>query len=190
MTLDVACVRACWHMYCLPVNYPLTCTASGAVQVVHTLRERMATRHAAKTPTPSSNPAPKRQLPTQLPASHPGQSPGASRTPTLRQREKPPGSRDRAATACARPDTERPSGASDPKLRGKENPRVEASPGRTRKARACARCRKTADMLESGKLQECSGCRSEYYCGKVCQKADWPAHKAICRCFQAKRAQS
>jgi hypothetical protein len=26
----------------------------------------------------------------------------------------------------------------------------------------------------------CSGCRREQYCGSVCQKLDWKAHKSIC----------
>jgi hypothetical protein len=67
---------------------------------------------------------------------------------------------------------------------------VGASPGRRSggAVRACGLCARTAERLENGKLQECSGCRSVRYCGKDCQKADWPAHKATCKRLQAARA--
>jgi hypothetical protein len=64
---------------------------------------------------------------------------------------------------------------------------VGASPGRRAggAVRACALCGRTAERLENGKLRECSGCRSVRYCGKDCQKADWPAHKATCKRLRA-----
>jgi len=38
----------------------------------------------------------------------------------------------------------------------------------------CVNCRKT------GELKCCSGCRGLYYCGAVCQNADWKRHKPEC----------
>ncbi|KAM5546031.1 hypothetical protein V8D89_000157 [Ganoderma adspersum] len=38
----------------------------------------------------------------------------------------------------------------------------------------CAVCGKRA-------ASRCAGCHSVSYCGQVCQRADWPAHKAACR---------
>ncbi|VDM37455.1 unnamed protein product [Toxocara canis] len=35
------------------------------------------------------------------------------------------------------------------------------------------------------KLDKCSACRSIYYCGRTCQKADWPMHKMECRFCKA-----
>ncbi len=55
---------------------------------------------------------------------------------------------------------------------------------------ACAGCGITAEVLAHGKLKECSTCRSVRYCGRACQKADWPAHKATCKRLQAARGRS
>jgi hypothetical protein len=63
--------------------------------------------------------------------------------------------------------------------------RVGPSPGR--RVWACAECGITANMLDSGKLRECSGCGTVRYCGKACQKAHWPAHKPACKRLQAAR---
>jgi hypothetical protein len=30
------------------------------------------------------------------------------------------------------------------------------------------------------KLERCSGCMTAYYCGRECQRKDWPAHKLVC----------
>jgi hypothetical protein len=68
---------------------------------------------------------------------------------------------------------------------GDKGPRVAASPARrsrtTGKVWECGRC----GMTERSKLRECSGCKSVRYCGKVCQKAAWPEHKATCKRLQA-----
>jgi hypothetical protein len=63
---------------------------------------------------------------------------------------------------------------------------VGPSPGRRSGSRvwACAGCGVTAEGLGKGRLQECSGCRSVRYCGRTCQKADWPAHKPACKRLQ------
>jgi SAM-dependent methyltransferase len=39
----------------------------------------------------------------------------------------------------------------------------------------CPQCKKTAE-----KLQQCSQCHFEKYCGKECQTAHWPQHKPVC----------
>jgi hypothetical protein len=68
---------------------------------------------------------------------------------------------------------------------GDEGPRVAASPARRSRAAGkvweCGQC----GMTERSKLRECSGCKSVRYCGKVCQKAAWPEHKATCKRLQA-----
>ncbi|RYP41897.1 hypothetical protein DL767_000726 [Monosporascus sp. MG133] len=33
--------------------------------------------------------------------------------------------------------------------------------------------------------RSCAGCKSTAYCGKVCQKVDWPCHKLLCSKFAA-----
>jgi hypothetical protein len=88
----------------------------------------------------------------------------------------------------ANPDREQPPGGAGPKFPGRGSS-VGASPGRRRAGRvwACAVCARTAEMLSSGKLMECTRCRSVRYCGKDCQKADWPAHKPTCKRLQAER---
>jgi hypothetical protein len=49
-------------------------------------------------------------------------------------------------------------------------------------ARECATCEAKGENVE---LQLCSGCGLIRYCSAACQKADWKAHKAICRRLQA-----
>jgi len=39
----------------------------------------------------------------------------------------------------------------------------------------CAHCR------EPDAPDRCAGCRAVFYCGRACQKAAWPAHKALCK---------
>jgi hypothetical protein len=63
---------------------------------------------------------------------------------------------------------------------------VDAGPATraVRVVRACANCGVTTKVMEQGKLMECSSCRSVRYCGRACQKADWPAHKPTCKRLQ------
>ena len=35
-------------------------------------------------------------------------------------------------------------------------------------------------------LKKCSGCGQVEYCGKECQKKDWPVHKPICLIHKSK----
>ena len=42
----------------------------------------------------------------------------------------------------------------------------------------CFRCK---TKMEAKSLQKCSRCRVARYCGKECQVADWPQHKAHCK---------
>jgi hypothetical protein len=59
--------------------------------------------------------------------------------------------------------------------------------------RACNWCGRAEERMgqtggegsEECKLKECSRCRSVRYCGKECQTADWPAHRATCKRLQA-----
>lgn len=48
------------------------------------------------------------------------------------------------------------------------------------------RCQKCGS-LEKPKLLVCTGCRDVSYCSTDCQKADWKAHKGICRKDQNRR---
>ncbi|KAI0355052.1 hypothetical protein OH77DRAFT_340155 [Trametes cingulata] len=45
------------------------------------------------------------------------------------------------------------------------------------KCRVCDR----APRKEGASLHVCNGCGSALYCSEECQKADWPAHKPICK---------
>jgi hypothetical protein len=48
-----------------------------------------------------------------------------------------------------------------------------------RKIWTCNLCR--IPKTETGKLRQCSVCQAVRYCGQVCQKKDWPAHKTTCK---------
>ncbi|XP_061206666.1 putative protein MSS51 homolog, mitochondrial isoform X2 [Neopsephotus bourkii] len=46
----------------------------------------------------------------------------------------------------------------------------------------CAECRKLPDALPDPKsLRRCKRCQNVYYCGVVCQRANWPLHKKFCK---------
>lgn len=38
-------------------------------------------------------------------------------------------------------------------------------------------------------LKSCAGCHGVAYCGELCQKADWPQHRAVCKLAAQLRAQ-
>jgi len=42
--------------------------------------------------------------------------------------------------------------------------------------------------IVGGLTCRCSGCKLAFYCGRDCQRAQWGAHKAVCKAVQAKRA--
>ena len=44
----------------------------------------------------------------------------------------------------------------------------------------CFKCHKTATVTGKKKLSTCSSCHAITYCGKECQKADWPRHGWNC----------
>ncbi|KAL1745784.1 hypothetical protein HDZ31DRAFT_81668 [Schizophyllum fasciatum] len=47
---------------------------------------------------------------------------------------------------------------------------------------ACRKCMRAAE--EGALLKICTGCRRIRYCSAECQKADWKAHKALCKAFR------
>lgn len=46
------------------------------------------------------------------------------------------------------------------------------------------KCCNTACGKTSGQLSNCSECKRVQYCNQECQKADWKAHKKVCKKFQ------
>ncbi|KAL1760257.1 hypothetical protein FB107DRAFT_287093 [Schizophyllum commune] len=47
---------------------------------------------------------------------------------------------------------------------------------------ACRKCLKAVE--EGAMLKTCTGCRRIRYCSAECQKADWKAHKGLCKAFR------
>jgi hypothetical protein len=45
-------------------------------------------------------------------------------------------------------------------------------------------CECACPGCQSAEKSSCSGCGREQYCGSVCQKLDWKAHKSICPILQ------
>jgi len=43
---------------------------------------------------------------------------------------------------------------------------------------ACVACHIPAKFRKQ--LKTCNGCKAVKYCGKTCQKRDWPSHKLVC----------
>jgi hypothetical protein len=48
----------------------------------------------------------------------------------------------------------------------------------------CGQC--GAKAGEGCKLQCCAACKQEWYCGAMCQRMHWPAHKAACKAARGK----
>ena len=44
--------------------------------------------------------------------------------------------------------------------------------------RQCDYC----EVWTSCRTRWCDGCREKVYCGRLCQKQDWPVHKESCKC--------
>ena len=45
----------------------------------------------------------------------------------------------------------------------------------------CEHCGLTAEAASVSKLKACAKCYVVRYCGKECQLAAWPGHKAACK---------
>ena len=134
---------------------------------------------AASTPTPPPNPskgqAPGTSGPTE--PTRPDPSVATALDPTPRRLD---GRHSTKAGSCASNNQGNSSVAPVPKAPRESSSRTSASPGRCGGpvVRACAHC---GTRTEKCKLKECSACRSVRYCGKACQKADWPLHNATCK---------
>lgn len=50
---------------------------------------------------------------------------------------------------------------------------------------SCHHCRKTGTPAQ---FSRCSKCKAAFYCGRECQVAAWPSHKASCRMLSGKSA--
>jgi hypothetical protein len=154
------------------------------VQQTVGLARRQLTAQEASTSTPLPSPTQDQQSGRQGPKSPNGPSTSAAGTPR-QTRTKPTNHRvhEVGAGSSATPDAQDPSDAQDRKGSGRGA--HGRGPSRAKKVWACAACGTTAQEMESGRLQQCSGCRSVRYCGKACQNADWPRHKATCKRLQA-----
>jgi hypothetical protein len=167
----------------------LTHTILGGLQVTDQAAGRQPTAESASASTPSPNPSQDRQRGTSgsNPSSRPRPAAAGSTKPVRRR----PASDDTsiAASCQTQPDVEQSTAPAKPKSAPHGISRVDASPGRrvARTARVCSECGITADMVLSGKLQECGGCGTARYCGTACQRAHWPAHKPTCKELQAAR---
>jgi hypothetical protein len=89
------------------------------------------------------------------------------------------------SSSRAAPDEGRPSGEVDVLPGGGAAGMAAALARRLHDQEAlCGRCGTTARLSKSGKLSKCTSCGVVWYCGTMCQKADWPAHKVMCRNVQ------
>ncbi len=157
----------------------------GGVQLIDQAVERLSTAESA--PTPSPFPPPQGQ---ELGTSDCPEPPKISLTraaaETLHPTVREPSSEDKVtAESHVKRDAEGLSAGPNPMSRREKISRGIAGRRAGRKVWACAGCGIAPDMTERGRLQECMGCRSVRYCGRKCQKADWPAHKGTCKRLQA-----
>jgi hypothetical protein len=160
----------------------------GDVQLSNQFAGMGVSNESASTPSASSNPSQDRQA--QTPGPHQASRPSSTLTGSLKATGSRQGSRHKSKAAShAKPDHEQPNLARDPQPPGDGTSMGSHAPARGvgRKAWACEQCGVTAEGLEKGKLQECSGCHSVRYCGKACQDANWPTHKPKCKRLQAAR---
>jgi hypothetical protein len=170
----------------LVASYMLTPHVHWRPQVPKSPAGSHSTTQSASASSPS--PAPSQGLHRAASGSNQPGRPGPTAADALTPTQGKPASGGRekiTAASSARPDVEQPSVGRVPKSPGRGSSRVPASPGR--RTWACSACGISARMLEGGKLRECSACGSVRYCGRACQKADWPAHKTACKRIQTAR---
>lgn len=60
---------------------------------------------------------------------------------------------------------------------------AQADPADPTTKKGCMRC--GAAGAEGSVLPQCAACLRAKYCSRECQKADWPAHKAVCRMYRS-----
>jgi hypothetical protein len=163
-------------------RYLLTSVFAGGAQLSNQLAGMQVSGESASKSRPAANPTQGRRSET------PSQNQPTCPSPPAAAAPKTRGSgHEKEAASPASPDEEQPSGAPDPQPPSSGTSNVGPSLARAavREVWACAGCGKTAEMLESGKLHLCTGCRRVHYCGKACQVADRPVHKSVCKRLQA-----
>lgn len=64
--------------------------------------------------------------------------------------------------------------------------RSSTSEGTAPTVRVCAYCC-AKEGEDENRLLRCSRCRSAFYCGRICQRMAWVAHKRVCRSAASKR---
>eukprot|EP00982_Pelagococcus_subviridis_P003587 26893-Pelagococcus_subviridis.AAC.12 len=98
------------------------------------------------------------------------------KTPEVAQRatRRDSNSNARPDQLKAKPKKTRGAGGSADGKENEKNANADAKTGA--KVRTCGRC----DARDVS-WRACGGCRKTYYCGKECQRADWPSHKETCK---------
>jgi hypothetical protein len=181
-----------------PSSNPSPDREPGPPDLDHPIRPRPTTAKTLSRAPPKPTSDPQSDTPVLNQPTRPNHTTGETPKPTPTANGMPavtnPAGQETKAAQRVGHDEGQPSGAQAlPSLSGGGTPRVQVdpSPARARivgrRVWACAGCGITEAALETGKLHQCSACKSVRYCGKACQGADWPAHKSTCKRLQAAR---